>query len=176
MVTGKTLGAVIGGLGLVLATALMSRAVSAPRSLESPAVTGEAAPWASHLATVDAALEKGDVPAALQAWGEAYSAALRSRRWEGYADVSDAYLRIGRVADVPGSAVPRARELYLTALFRARDTGSLDGVLRVAVAFAALGDHEVTNEVLRMARRLAPRPDPATRARLMKLEGGLSAR
>jgi hypothetical protein len=172
MVTGKTLGAVVGGLGLVLASALMSRAVSSPRPLESPTVRGEVAPWARHLATVDTALAVDDVPAALSAWGEAYSAALGSRRWEGYADVSDAYLRIGRVADVPGSAVPRARELYLTALFRARDAGSLDGVLRVAVAFAALGDHEVTTEVLRMARRLAPRPDPATRARLTKLEGG----
>ena len=176
MVTGKTLGAVVGGLGLVLASALVSRAVSAPRALQLPTVHGEAAPWARHLATVDSALEQGDVPAALQAWQQAYSEALRSRRWEGYADVSDAYLRIGRIADVPGSAVPRARELYLTALFRARDAGSLDGVLRVAVAFAALGDHEVTSEVLRMARQLAPRPDPAPRARLTKLEGGLSGR
>ena len=166
MVTGKTVGAVLGGLGLVLASALMSRAVTVPRALESPAVRGGAAPWAVHLATVDAALAAGDVPAALSAWHEAYGAALASRRWEGFADVGDAYLRIGHASSAPARAVPRARDLYLSALFRARDAGSLDGVLRIATAFAALGDHDVTVQALRMARRL-PGGHPA---RLVELE------
>jgi len=162
MVTGKKVGAVLGGLGLVLASALVSRAVSVPRALESPAARGGAAPWAAHLTAVDAALAAGDVPAALSAWHEAYGAALGSRRWEGFADAGDAYLRIGRAWSAPASAVPRARELYLSALFRARDAGSLDGVLRVAAAFAALGDQDVTVQALRMARRLAgPHPAPS---------------
>jgi hypothetical protein len=165
MVTGKTVGAVVSGLGLVLAGALMSRAVSAPRVLESP-VRGGAAPWAAHLATVDAALAVGDAPAALSAWREAYGVALGSRRWEGFADAGDAYLRIGRASGAPASAVPRARELYLSALFRARDAGSLDGVLRIATAFATLGDHDVTVQALRMARRLPGRHP----ARLVELE------
>ena len=172
MVTGKTVAVVLGGLGLVLASALMSRAVSVPRALESPAVRGDAAPWAAHLATVDAALAAGDVPAALSAWHEAYGAALGSRRWEGFADAGDAYLRIGHASNAPAHAVPRARELYLSALFRARDAGSLDGVLRIANAFAALGDPDVTVQALRMARRLpGPHPDPSLRGRLADLEG-----
>ena len=166
MVTGKKVGVVLGGLGLVLASALMSRAVSTPRALESPAVRDGAAPWAAHLATVDTALAVGDVPAALSAWHEAYGAALGSRRWEGFADAGDAYLRIGHASSAPASAVPRARDLYLSALFRARDAGSLDGVLRIAAAFATLGDHDVTVQALRMARRL-PGPHPA---RLVELE------
>ena len=171
MMTGKKVGAVLGGLGLVLASALMSRAVTVPRALESPAVRGGAAPWAAHLATVEAALAVGDVPAALSAWREAYSAALGSRRWEGFADAGDAYLRIGRASGAPASAVPRARDLYLSALFRARDAGSLDGVLRIANAFAALGDHDVTVQALRMARRLpGPHPAPLPRDRLADLE------
>jgi hypothetical protein len=171
MVTGKTVGAVLGGLGLALASALISRAVSAPRALELPAVRGGAAPWAAHLATVDTALAVGDVPAALSAWHEAYGAALGSRRWEGFADAGDAYLRIGHASSAPASAVPRARDLYLSALFRARDAGSLDGVLRIAAAFAALGDHDVAAQALRMARRLAgPHPAPSLRDRLAGLE------
>ena len=171
MVTGRTVGAVVGGLGLVLAGALMSHAGSAPRALESPAVRGVAAPWTVHLATVDATLAVGDVPGALSAWHEAYGAALGSRRWEGFADAGDAYLRIGRASSAPASAVPRARDLYLSALFRARDAGSLDGVLRIAAAFATLGDHDVTAQALRMARRLSgPHPAPPLRGRLADLE------
>jgi hypothetical protein len=161
----------IGGLGLVLASALMSSAVSAPRALESPAVRGGAAPWAAHLATVDAALAVGDAPSALSAWHEAYGAALGSRRWEGFAGAGDAYLRIARASSAPSSAVPCARELYLSALFRARDAGSLDGVLRIAAAFSTLGDHDVTVQALRMAHCLSgPHPAPSLRDRLADLE------
>jgi hypothetical protein len=67
--------------------------------------------------------------------------------------------------------VPRARDLYLSALFRARDAGSLDGVLRLAAAFDSLGDREVALQALRMARRLAgSHPVPSVRDRLAALE------
>ena len=171
MVSGKTVGAVVGGLGIVLASALMGGAVTVPRGIGSPAPRGGAAPWAAHLATVDVALTAGDVPAALAAWHAAYGAALGSRRWEGFADAGDAYLRIGRVSGAPGSAVPRARDLYLSALFRARDAGSLDGVLRVAAAFESFGDRDVTLQARRMARRLAgPDRSPAVQEWLAVLE------
>jgi hypothetical protein len=49
----------------------------------------------------------------------------------------------------------KARQAYLTALFRARDEGSMDGVLRAAWAFADLGDREVVDGALRIADRLA---------------------
>jgi hypothetical protein len=112
------------------------------------------------------------VAAALSAWHAAYGAALGSRRWDGFADVGDAYLRIGRASGAPARTVPRARDLYLSALFRARDTGSLDGVLRVASAFDNLGDREVVQQAVRMAHRLAgPHPTLAIRHRIAALEG-----
>ena len=165
MVTRKTVGALIGGLGLVLSSALLGGAVTAPR------VVGGTAPWAVPLTTVDAALAVGDVAAARSAWQAAYGAALGSRRWEGFADAADAYLRIGRASSAPDSAAPRARDLYLSALFRARDAGSLDGVLRIAAAFDNLGDRDVTVQALRMARRLAgSHPAPSVHERLAALE------
>jgi hypothetical protein len=169
MVTGKTVGVVVGGLGVVLWSALVGGAAGPRRS--GLAAPGPAAPWAVHLATVDAALATGDVPTAVAAWHAAYGAALGSRRWEGFADVGDAYLRIGRASGAPSSTVPRARDLYLSALFRARDAGALDGVLRMAAAFDGLGDREVVEQAVRVAHRLAgAHPAPAVRDRLAALE------
>ncbi|HXD96499.1 MAG TPA: hypothetical protein VN646_08155 [Candidatus Acidoferrum sp.] len=171
MVTGRRIGAMVGGLGLMLSTALVSGAVSQPGVGGSPTPRGGAAPWAAHLAAVDTALAAGDMPRALSAWHAAYGAALGSRRWDGFADAGDAYLRIGRASGAPAGAVPRARDLYLSALFRARDAGSLDGVLRIAAAFESFGDRDVTVQAVRMARRLAgPHPAPSVRDRLAALE------
>ena len=170
MVTRKTVGAVVGSLGLVLTSALVSGAVSVPWAAGPAALRPAVAPWAGHLAMVDEALRAGDVTAAQKAWHAAYGAALGSRRWEGFADTGDAYLRIGRASGSPAAGVPRARDLYLSALFRARDVGSLDGVLRVAASFDALGDREVTVQAVRMAHRLAARgATPAQRAQLARL-------
>lgn len=121
-----------------------------------------AATAAPHLAGVDAALATGDVPGALRAWHEAYGAMMGSHRWEGFADAGDAFLRIARASGSPARGISRARDLYLSALFRASGSGSLDGVLRLASAFAELGDDEVVTYCLRVARRLAaanPRPE-----------------
>jgi hypothetical protein len=170
MVSGKTLGAVVGGLGIVLSSALAGGAAS-PRMFGRAPEGSTAPPWAVHLATVDAALARGDVPTAVVAWHAAYGAALGSRRWEGFADVGDAYLRIGRASSAPARAVPRARDLYLSALFRARDVGALDGVLRIAAAFESFGDRDVTVQALRMAQHLAsPHQAPALLDRLAALE------
>lgn len=110
---------------------------------------------ASHLAGVDTALAAGDVPAALRAWHEAYGATLGTRRWEGFAEAGDAYLRIARASGSPAEDISRARDLYLSALFRASSSGSLEGVLRLASAFVELGDDEAAAHSLRIARRLA---------------------
>jgi hypothetical protein len=130
----------------------MSLAVTPPRVAGPSAVAGGGARWVRHLNAVDVALETNDLQAALKAWQAAYGAALAGRHWEGYAAAADAYLRIARVASTPGA--PRARDLYLSALFRARDAGSRDGVLRVAAAFDALGDREVAAQAQRIAHRL----------------------
>src|SRR4029453_15827015 len=86
----------------------------------------------SQLAAVDAALASGDVAAAMRAWHAAYGATIGSRRWEGFADAGDAYLRITRASGSPAGGISQARDLYLSALFRASGARSLDGVLRIA--------------------------------------------
>ncbi len=136
-----------------------------------------AAPWTIHLRRVDEALAQKNVSAAEQAWHDAYGAALGSRRWQGLIAVGDAYLQIGETAKGRKAAEARARKLYLAALFRARNEGSLDGVLRVAEAFAALGDREVVDQSLRIAERLATRSqDAQANARVQAFQEQLSAR
>jgi hypothetical protein len=132
---------------------------------------GNGAMVTSDLTAVDAALASGDVAAALRAWHEAYGAMMGSRRWEGFADAGDAYLRITRASGSPPGGLSRARDLYLSALFRASGSGSLDGVLRLASAFVELGDDEVVTHSLRIARRLAGGTvDPELRDLLATLE------
>jgi hypothetical protein len=98
--------------------------------------------WRPHLARVDQALAGGNVSAALAAWREAHAAALASLRWEAMLEVGDGYLRIGDLVDFRRAFVDATRASYLIALFRARQQRSLDGVLRIAQAFATLGDGE----------------------------------
>ena len=150
MMTRTALGAAVGGLALVLTTALMSGAV--PRvSGFGPAPT-DGAQCAQHLVAMQAAVDRTDIPEARKAWQGAYTAALASRRWEALVETADAHLRLAEVAGTSGA--PRARELYLSALFRARDARSRAGMLRVASAFETLGDRGVASEARRMAARL----------------------
>src|SRR5438445_11856052 len=79
------------------------------------------------------------VASAELSWPDAYRAALGSRRWDAMVEVGDAALRIGEATGDREVAAARARRCYLEALFRARDQRSVDGVPRVAEAFAALG-------------------------------------
>lgn len=141
--------AVIAMIFLVLAIA----EVMASHGLGRP-VSGEPA-WALHVRAVDQALGKRDVAAAERAWREAYAAALGSGTWEGMIEVGDASMRIGRVQGVGTVHPSRARQNYLEALFRARAHRSVDGILRSAEAFAALGDRSVVAECLRIAERAA---------------------
>ena len=156
MASRKTVGAAVAGLGLVLSSVLGGGSIAVARGAD-PTAPREATPWVARLAAMDDALRTGDVTGAEKAWHEAYGAALGSRRWDGFADAADAALRLGRVSGSPSAGVPRARDLYLSALFRARDTGSIDGVLRVAASFNALGDRDVTAHAVRMAHNLAAR-------------------
>jgi len=122
---------------------------------------------------MNTALASPNVTAAEEAWHEAHRAALGSRqRWDGLIEVGEAYLRIGELANERQAAQPTARRLYLTALFRARQQSSLDGVLRTAEAFAALGDREVVIQCLRVADQVAERArDPQARARVEAFRG-----
>ena len=143
-------GACVGLLSGVLGTS----AVAPPRSVQPTALALAATPWAPHIAAVDAALRAGDLAAASVASTEAYRAALGSRRWEGLVDAADAYLRVARAAGTPQTGAPHARQLYLAALFRARDAGSVEGVVRIAQAFDSLGDREAADQAIRTAQRM----------------------
>ena len=112
-------------------------------------------PWHVSLARVHEAVERKDYPAAARLWHEAYLAATSARRWEGLVEVADTYRRLGELGGFEAAASARARELYLTALFRARGEASLDGVLRVAAAFVELDDREVVEQCIQIAQHVA---------------------
>ncbi|MFQ5881845.1 MAG: hypothetical protein ACE5I9_05165 [Candidatus Methylomirabilales bacterium] len=125
----------------------------------------EDAAWTTHIRRVHEALAEKDISGAEWAWHYAYVAALRSRSWEDMVEVGDAALRIGEAAGFRQGSADRARQSYLVALIRARFQESLDGVLRTAQAFAALGDREAVDQSLQIAKGLAARAT-VTRANL----------
>jgi hypothetical protein len=100
---------------------------------------------------------------------EAYRAAIASRRWGEFLAAGDAILRLGDMTQSRSTAEPEARQLYLSALFRARGQESLDGVLLATEALARLGDRDVVEKGLHMARDLAG-SDPEAQARVRLVE------
>ncbi|HXL45775.1 MAG TPA: hypothetical protein VN977_04140 [Candidatus Binatia bacterium] len=111
--------------------------------------------WQARLLEVDEALARSDLAAAERQWREAYAAALKSRHWQGMVAVGDTYRVLGARAGFRAASVAKARQAYLTALFRARREASLEGVLRAAERFAELGDREVVEQCIRVARQVA---------------------
>ena len=85
-------------------------------------------------------------------------------------------MRIGELAAARGVGRAEARGLYLRALFQARAQSSLDGVLRVTEAFAGLGDADVVEQGLRVARQLAAAQGPAAWDRVREATIRLGAR
>lgn len=121
--------------------------------------------WARYLENVRAAVAGQDVQGAVRAWQDAYTVAEASRAWEGLLDLGDAVLRIGELAGIAKASEPKARRLYLAAFVRVRRDRSLDGALRAAEAFAALGDRVVLEQALTLAATLAESAPPDVRAR-----------
>jgi hypothetical protein len=144
---------VVLGLG-VLVSALVVRGIVLDRKAS---VVRPPAPWAASLAPVDDALKARDVSAAVKAWQPVYAAALRDHGWEGLIAVGDARVRIARAAGAARNAHGQARQIYLTALVRAQRDGSVEGAVRAATAFAALGDREIAAEAVRIAAALEAR-------------------
>ena len=153
-------------LVLVAATLVAELEVRVARGAD-PAPKPEM-PWLAPLGRMDQAIERGDVASAVMARHETYRA-IASRRWEGFLAAGDAILRLGEATQRRGTAEPEARRLYLSALFRAPGQQSLDGVLLATEAFARLGDRDVVEKGLRMARDLAG-SDPEAQARVRRVE------
>jgi hypothetical protein len=133
---------------------------SAPPTASSPAATPRTATidstisWRTYLEMLDSALAQRDLARADHAWREAQAAAIRRRAWRPLVEVGDAAIRVSAIDSRRGPYVARAREAYLAALTRARAERSIDGVLQVAEAFHAIGDHRVVEQCLRVAEGL----------------------
>jgi len=133
--------------------------------------------WKEHLRRMDAALADGNASAAVRAWRHAYAAALGSPGWVGLVEVAAASLRIGELPGFARASEARARETYWTALFRARQQGSLNGVLDAAVAFGAIGDRSMVEQCIRVAESLAAsNGDADARTRVRDLAERLAER
>jgi hypothetical protein len=163
---------------MAAAVATVGRRAMGQRVAAGAAGTPAPEPWALSIAAADAALARRDVNAAVQARHDAYSAALASRRWQGMVAVGDLILRIGDARSTSATAPAQARQAYLIALFRARAEGSVEGVMRTAEAFAALGDREVAENSVVIARTLrgeqAPVSSSARLGELVRRVGGAS--
>jgi hypothetical protein len=177
MDTGRVRRLVAGCVTIGLTVGLTAVAARAPGHANGPLVDREET-WAAHVRGSDAALARRDPEAAEREWHQAYIAAMGSWRWDGPIEVGDAYLRIGEVSGLRPAAAARARNLYLIALFRARQQSSVEGLLRAADGFARVGDRDVAEQCLRLAERLASAhgdPGAAARVRALaaRLAGGL---
>ncbi len=119
-------------------------------------------PWREYIRAMDEALGQANATAAVRAWRNAYAAALGTPGWRGLVEVAGASLRIAAIPGFGRAAEARARETYWTALFRARQQGSLNGVLEAAQAFATLGDDAMVEQCIRAAESLAALGGDAT--------------
>lgn len=113
------------------------------------------APWTSHLELMDRAVTLRDPDGAIRAWRDAYAAALGGRGWQGLVEVAAACLKIGEIPGFRKACEAKARQTYWTALARARQERSVDGVLRVAGAFDGLGARAMAEECARIAESFA---------------------
>lgn len=109
------------------------------------------ASWDQYIQVMDDALARGDVNAAEMARQEAFLAARASRRWDAMVAVGDASARLMRSPGASPTLGADARRIYRWALFRARQQGSFEGVVRVSEAFIALDDREAARDGLTMA-------------------------
>ena len=106
------------------------------------------ASWRGHLRSVDRALGQQDVDRARHAWESAHTAAIASSSWEGLIAIGQACLRIGGAVGARPSAEPEARRAYFAALYRACQENSFEGIMRIAEAFADLGDRDIVEECI----------------------------
>lgn len=153
----------------VLAAAALLAALEVTAARSSTSAPKADTPWTSPLQDMDQAIGRGDVASAVTARNEAYRAAIASRKWERFLTAGDAVLRLGDMTQSRSAAEAEARRLYLSGLFRARGQRSLDGVLLATEAFARLGDRDVVEQGLRMARDLAG-SDQEAQARVRLVE------
>ena len=163
MMNGRTAARISVILAVAVAITAAGAAIFDHRSSGAPIEPRKT--WEQHVERVDAALASHDLRTAREAVRDAYAAAVTSRRWEPLLPVGDAQRRVEQASGYATLGKASARANYLSALFRARNQRSLDGVLQAADAFSRLGDASVVRQALVVARDLAGR-DPVAHARV----------
>ena len=141
--------------GLVVATSISLAALS---PTPAPALGPDRPPhpsWVGHVRVMNEALANQDIRAAVRARHGAHMAAIADPGWDGLLSVGEASLRLGAAAGVRQVSERWARRAFLLAFVRARETGSVEGMLRAAEAFAALGEREAAQRCARVAGELA---------------------
>lgn len=161
--------------GVVIA--LLVAGVAALEVLAARTTNEAPAAWYASLTKMDEAIARGDIAGAAARWREAHGQARRSGQWEALIDVGDGYRRLGFAAGAERAAEAQARDAYLGGLLRARQVESLEGVLRAAEKFAALGDRDVVEQCLRVAHTLAARAaDPVAVEQVKRFSDRWAAR
>ena len=117
--------------------------------------------WREPLARADAALARGDARGSERAWEEGHRAVIRAGASRGMLELGRAYLRIGQAAHDRPTAVTCARWTFLMAMFHARERGDADVDAATGLAFAALGDREVSDRAAEIALELSARKEQA---------------
>lgn len=146
--------------GLIMMVVIALAATGPGRGEPSPA------PWTEYIEVMDDALARGDFYAADLARRTASLMAQGSRRWDALVAAGDADLRFVTYPGASPGLRAEARRIYRSALLRAHEQGSIEGVLRVSEAFAAAGDKEGAREGLAMVVDMATashEPDVAAR-------------
>jgi hypothetical protein len=111
--------------------------------------------WFARISVVEQAIAARDGVRAARAWTDVWAVAQASRRWDALLAAGGVSLRIGELTGATLSGRFNARQAYRAALFRAYSQRSIEGVLCTAEAGTLMGDREISEMALNMARKLA---------------------
>lgn len=140
---------------MVAAMALAVTVILVADGTPAARIAAEDLEWTLRLREAETALAAGDGRTAVTRLRAAHQAALRTGRWDALTDVGDVARRARELAAPPPRASATASRAYLAGLARAREQHSVEGVLRVAEGFAALGDGEMVEYCIGVAGRFA---------------------
>ncbi len=127
-------------VALVFMLSLAAAILAAPTWWGPRHPADDAMEWVRQAAAFDAALARGDVPAAREALRRASDAAGRAGSWESLLAVGGAQSRLAVASGYPTLSTAGTAENYRAALLLARRQRSLEGVRRATSALRALGD------------------------------------
>jgi hypothetical protein len=166
----------VGIVGLAMMAFVFLAPIASAADERATTLVADAA-LSAHLSAVDDALARHDIAAASRELQAAYQAALASRRWQGMVAYGDTALRVAEASGTRQHGVEQARRAYLLALYRARSERSVDGALAATYSFVLLGDRDVAQGCLSIARRLARTAEDRARVRALtaRLEDRLAA-